>query len=196
MNAFAYLQYVFAVSIAADIPMRSAEVSQPLRVLSLHQLQMEVHSEMELRRECFVVFLVRRAFLFGVWFCVVWKKFLEKLLGLAASEYKSHMCQGGVTRFSWVTHPFWHVIPFSDLIGLRAVKWNHEKHDHCKDDTHNRRPFVWVKKSAYKQRGSIQATRWEQGETALSATHLSAHLFNDVVSIDKDSSPSSLTIVM
>ena len=65
MNAFANLQYVFAVSIAADIPMRSAEVSQPLRVLSLHQLQMEVHSEMELRRECFVVFLVRRAFL--VW---------------------------------------------------------------------------------------------------------------------------------
>ena len=36
MNASAYLQYVFAVFIAADIPMRSAEVSQPLRVLGLH----------------------------------------------------------------------------------------------------------------------------------------------------------------
>ena len=33
--------------------MRSAEVSQPLRVLRLHQLQLEVHLEMELRRECF-----------------------------------------------------------------------------------------------------------------------------------------------
>ena len=100
MNASAYLQYVFAVFISADIPMSSAEVSQPLRVLSLHQLQMKVHSEMELRRECFVVFLVRRAFL--VWCLVLCclKEVLEKLLGLAASEYKSQMCQGGVTRFS------------------------------------------------------------------------------------------------
>ena len=73
MDASAYLQYVFAVSIAAGMTMRSAEVSQPLRVLRLHQLQLEVHSEMELRRECFVVFLVRGAFLVWCLVCVLFQ---------------------------------------------------------------------------------------------------------------------------
>lgn len=34
-----------------------------------------------------------------------------------------------------------------------AVKWSHEEHGYCKDDTHHRRPFVWVKRSAYEQEG-------------------------------------------
>ena len=54
---------------------------------------------------------------------------------------KSQMCQGETTGFSLVTHPLT-CHSFSHLIALRAIKWIHEEHDHCKDDTHNRRPFV------------------------------------------------------
>ncbi len=66
-----HIYNIIAVSIAADIPTRSAEVSRPLHVLRLHQLQLEVHSEMELRRECLSCFWFVVLSLFGVWFCVL-----------------------------------------------------------------------------------------------------------------------------
>ena len=38
-----------------------------------------------------------------------------------------------------------------------AVKWSHEKHDHCKDDTRNRMQLARIKEPAY--RGSLLKLR-------------------------------------
>ena len=87
MNAFAYSTVFIALRLLGGMPMFHKAFGVP----NLHQLQIEVRIEMELKLGCFVRFC---SSCFSLFLCLVEKRF-RKLLVLANSSTKLNMPRWG-----------------------------------------------------------------------------------------------------